>query len=408
MTAVRRTVELVEREPFEGDNTDAFFADVQAINGVARGKVAITPPNPLSGNRWRLVSEGWIGQIPVSDDLLLVIRPKVSIGNLFRMIEVAYRLPGLEFPEGQGVSSSEIADLFDKLAGILARRTLARVRRGLHREYLRYEESLPYVRGRLLPLELVRAGRGAAVPCRFEDQTSDIEDNQILLWTLRRIARAGIGREETRANVRQSIRTMAGAVELVPFRGKDCLRRFYQRLNFDYEPLHGLCRFFLEALGPTHETGDATMVPFLVDMARLFELFVAEWLSANLPSGYTLSLQERIEIDLEGRLEARADLLIRSAATGRALAVLDTKYKSHETPKPEDLYQINAYADLVRASSGFLVYPKPPAYRFKSDLGGTLICSLSFDIGDVDLESSGRRFVAELLPHLEKAEASVA
>lgn len=150
------------------------------------------------------------------------------------------------------------------------------------------------------------------------------------------------------------------------------------------------------------------MVPFLVDMARLFELFVAEWLSANLPSGYTLNAQERIEIDLEGRLIAHADLLIRSAATGRALAVLDTKYKSHDMPKPEDLYQVNAYADVGGAPSGFLVYPKPPGYSFKSDLGGALICNLSFDIAGVDLESSGRRFVAELMPHLERAESSVA
>lgn len=408
MTALRRTFQLVEREALEIENTPLALEDVRAIDAAARGKVTITPPNPLSGNQWRLVSEGWIGQIPVSESLLVVIRPKVPLGNLFRMIEVAYRLPGLEFPEGQGVSSSEIADLFDKLAGILARRTLLRVRRGLHREYLRYEEGLPYVRGRLLPLELVRAGRGAIVPCRFEDQTSDIEDNQILLWTLRQIARSGIGREETRAHVRQGIRTMAGAIELVPFRGRDCLRRFYQRLNFDYEPLHGLCRFFLEALGPTHETGDATMVPFLVDMARLFELFVAEWLTANLPSGYTLNTQERIEIDREGRLVAVADMLIRDSSTGRALAVLDTKYKGHEVPKNEDLFQINAYADLVRAPFGLLVYPMKPAYRFKSDFGGTQISNLGFDIGEPGLQESGERFASELLQTLEKAKASVA
>ncbi|MCX7038200.1 MAG: hypothetical protein NT005_03560 [Spirochaetes bacterium] len=43
-----------------------------------------------------------------------------------------------------------------------------------------------------------------------------------------------------------------------------------------------MCRFFLESSGPTHEPGGNLMLPFLVDMARLFELFVAEWLQQHI------------------------------------------------------------------------------------------------------------------------------
>jgi len=398
-----RTLTLVEREVFHDDSNSISLEDLQAIEHRARGKIAMHPPNALTGLGWRLISEGWIGQIPISEDLVLVIRPKVPIGNLFRMIETAYRLPGLEFPEGQGVSASEIADLFDRLAGVLARRTLVRVRRGLHREYLRYEETLPFVRGRLMPVELVRRGRGAEVPCEFEDQTIDIGDNQILLWTLRSIARSGLGREDTRAQVRQGIRALSGSVRPEPFRGKDCLRRTYQRLNADYQPLHGLCRFFLETLGPTHETGDATMVPFLVDMDRLFELFLAEWLLARLPGTYSLAAQERVAVDAEGSLTAQLDLLIRETRTGRALAVLDTKYKARETPLLPDLFQINAYADLVGAPVGLLIYPLLPITPYRTEFGGTKVSSMGFDLSG-DLEQAGLTFLAAL----EKSLASAA
>ena len=55
-----------------------------------------------------------------------------------------------------------------------------------------------------------------------------------------------------------------------------CIRdRLYHRLNQDYQPMHGLCRFFLEHSGPTHQDGDSAMIPFVVHMPALFEKFVA-------------------------------------------------------------------------------------------------------------------------------------
>jgi len=50
----------------------------------------------------------------------------------------------------------------------------------------------------------------------------------------------------------------------------------------------------LEHSGSTHHAGDHTMLPFLVDMARLYELFVAEWLKTRLPKGWSVESQERV------------------------------------------------------------------------------------------------------------------
>ena len=40
--------------------------------------------------------------------------------------------------------------------------------------------------------------------------------------------------------------------------------------------------------------GDRTMLPFLVNMARLYKLFVTEWLVSNLPSWFSIKSQDRV------------------------------------------------------------------------------------------------------------------
>ena len=72
------------------------------------------------------------------------------------------------------------------------------------------------------------------------------------------------------------------------------------------------------------------MLPFLVNMWELFELFVAEWLQVNLPEKYTLVPQETVHIGKSGEFIVRIDLVINEAETGVPVCVLDTKYKKPE------------------------------------------------------------------------------
>ena len=39
------------------------------------------------------------------------------------------------------------------------------------------------------------------------------------------------------------------------------------------------------------------MLPFLIDMANLYEQFVAEWLKANTPKGFFVKQQHRVTHD---------------------------------------------------------------------------------------------------------------
>src|SRR4051794_21290471 len=98
--------------------------------------------------------------------------------------------------------------------------------------------------------------------------------------------------------------------------------RHYTRLNQDYAPLHALCAFFLDQSGPGHTVGDHTMIPFLVDMARLFEQFVAAWLERRLAATHRIASQ--VHTPVSSDLHFTIDLVI---SAGRQRWVVDTKYK---------------------------------------------------------------------------------
>ena len=175
------------------------------------------------------------------------------------MPEYAYRLKGFQVLPGI-VDSDSIRELYQRLASILAGRVLDRTRRNLYRSYVSERDALPYLRSRL-----------------------DVEEALARPHPVRFILMSGICTERTLPRVCMAYHALRGSVTVRPFGPLDCIGWRYNWLNADYLPLHALCRFFLESSGPTHEPGGNRMLPFLVDMARLFELFVAEWLKQHFP-----------------------------------------------------------------------------------------------------------------------------
>lgn len=345
------------------------------------------------GDRWRLTNLGWVGFIPLDDTLAIALTPKTSIGRVFEMLEVAYDLrifdPGNDLYEVAAVD-----DLYERLAGELARRVLLRLRRGIYRSYVAQEEQSRYVRGRLDVRRQMAQPWRVDPHCHFEEHTADLEENQLLLWALQQILRSGLCHEDRALpSVRKAYHALLGVTTPTPLSAQACRNRLYNRLNQDYEPLHALAYFFLAHTGPTHEAGDRRMLPFLVDMATLFEFFVAAWLRRFLPSPFRVSVQENYHLGRASDTKFIIDLVIRN---GDKVWVLDTKYKVPKSADTADIQQIVAYAESMETNDGILIYPRrlPGAARYQ--VGGTTVRILAFDL-DGDLNVAGERFVAELL-----------
>src|SRR3989304_7909613 len=53
-------------------------------------KLRLSFPSPKTNGKWQFTSQGWVGYIPLTPDLGLALRPKIQLGNIFRMLEYAY------------------------------------------------------------------------------------------------------------------------------------------------------------------------------------------------------------------------------------------------------------------------------------------------------------------------------
>lgn len=364
----------------------------------AHGKrIRIEFPSPLNNYRYVLQSKGCVGQIPISDERLLQILPKVPIVNLFRMLEYAYNLKSFRFLEGvTGVDS--LNDLFEHLVSVLAKRVIDRARKGLYRGYIREEQSLPFLRGRVLFVPSLRAlmQGSARLECEYEEHTADLIDNRLLAWTLFLLPRFGLKRDDVRRQVGQAYRAISGMVLVTRMDACDCINLLYHRLNEDYRQMHGLCRFFLEHCGPSIKAGEHDFIPFVLNMPVLFESFVAEWLRENTPRNMYLTPQYRAGLDESGAFYFRIDLVLRDVSSDEVLAVMDTKYKRNHEPEEADIQQIVAYAVRMNTKNAFLIYPSNATKSVSLHVGNIVVRSLSFDIG-ISPDEGGSLFLGRLI-----------
>jgi len=366
-------------------------------------QVSVEVPSFQNNNQWRLTSQGWVGFIPLASELGIELAPKVPIENLFRMLEYAYQIE-LKTIDGW-MHCRSLEEFYNRLANILARRVLDRARKGFYRTYIRHSKHLPYLRGRLRLNKSLREPWSVDLSCRFENHTADVEENQILAFTLLGITRSGACSEQVLPNVRKAFRALQGVADLKPVLPSRCYEIIYNRLNDDYQPLHALCRFFLEHTGPSHESGKRRMLPFLIDMANLFERFVAEWLEAHLPENLMLQKQENITISVEEGINFRIDIVLRDRESGKTVAVLDTKYKKSSKPSTEDIAQVVAYAEATDTTEAVLIYPSSAGTRLDTRVGRIRVRSLGYSLGQ-DLESAGRIFLKRLLETIGRIEPS--
>ena len=184
-------------------------------------------------------------------------------------------------------------------------------------------------------------------------------------------------------------------VSFAEFESGECNGRFYTRLNQDYQPLHALCRFFLAHTGPSHQSGYHAIQPFLINMAALFEQFVAEMLRQNLPSPWQLKVQELIHIGANRDLHLQIDMVLYDE-NGNPHTILDTKYKTPAKPSQADISQIVTYAKAKNCHEAILVYPEPLARPLDIWLDDLHIRSLTFSL-DRDLTIAGQQFLQNVL-----------
>ena len=381
-------IRLVEFEARSLPAEALTHAEGAELQGRFRLYLDIDWPSPGTHGRWILRPRGVVGHLPLQSGRALRIAPKVAIARLWAILEGAYGFRGLTVFDGQ-VTVDPVDALFTRVVGLLADGVLKRAQRGLHQAYEPRSESTMSVRGSIDVAAMSRRPMTPSLTCNFEEHTADVDDNRLLAWTLDRALRGPLHDEEVRRRARRARHTVAGVAAMTMFRGLDCEGRRYTRLNEDYRPLHALCRFVLDALAPSERSGDRRTVPFLIDMARLFERFVARWLRDHLPAPLILSAQHQVDLASGDGMAFLVDLCIKDPRTGRVVAALDTKYKAAERPSEADVQQVVAYATALRCSDAFLVYPHGTMTPRTLTAGAVRVHTACFDLSAADLDLAG-------------------
>ncbi|MFW6031353.1 MAG: McrC family protein, partial [Myxococcota bacterium] len=304
--------------------------------------------------RYLLTAKHHVGSIR-GPDLEIRIEPKVGTAGLFHMVGYAHGLLDLGRERIEHDRSDDLYDiLLLVLAGYLEELVLGRLRRG----YVERSEDLPVVRGRLLIDQVLRrlAATSLRVPCRHEEFTADLPHNQVIRHALEALP---LPRDVALA---RRIRRLRGTFRFATrkrFVPSDIDAFHYDRLTDHYEPIHRLCRLLLEASGVGEREGGHPFATFLIDMNKLFERFVAEWLRAHLPNEYTVDTQVHGYLDMGRQIPIRPDLVLRRR--GHTVLVADTKYKRAKDggPGAADAYQLLAYCRALGIRTGLLIYPMP-------------------------------------------------
>lgn len=372
----------------------------------------------------RVTTREWVGVVELSQVELHVV-PKLAGEHLglLRMLEWASGLHALRPTESERRIDVTGRRLLDLVAAIFTRLSEQIIRTGLRSTYVQREEAIPALRGRLLVDRQLRRlpGRFDRLECRFDERTTDVFDNQLLLAAARYVA-VRAHDEEVR---RRAARVRAHMLDVCDDRGLDLMRRrvIYDRLNRHYKPAHELAWLVLEAQGleDLYDTKTTSSHAFLIDMNRLFERFVEKLLATALaPQDVDVHFQATSHSVLrraDGRTYStqRPDVLARFAASNIDVP-LDAKYKRYSVNKvaTSDIAQAFMYAqgfgpeEAERVPQAVVVFPAEGSAPTResisvrapsgADRAGLTVLGVPVAalLAEIDLPPDERQLVAQL------------
>lgn len=389
-------IELTEYEPFYINHDQLDYDIGRKLHLLYSNYIDIEFPSPKTEGKWKMQSLGWVGTLRLENMIVLNLKPKIQTQNLFAMWEYAYRLKSFRIMDNI-IPCDTIVGFYNQIASLLSKNILMRCRKGLYKSYEEFSERLSYITGKIDILEKIMNPFDVKIKCDYQDNTINNFDNQILLYTLYVMLNGKELNLEVNHITKQAYMFIQGKVDLIPVYFTQCINRDYNSLNNDYQMLHSLCRFILEYTGPSGLLGQQMVLPFIVDMSRLFELFVAEWLKINLPDSIGIKAQEKISFGENDKINYSIDIILYRKINGNIICALDTKYKkSGGKPQNSDINQMVAYTEALNCTIGILLYPyiiiDPHKYRINTKI----IWQMGFDISG-DINEEGNKLIKDIV-----------
>jgi 5-methylcytosine-specific restriction enzyme subunit McrC len=319
-----------------------------------RGRLALTW---LIDGRLRIDAGAYVGIVEL-DCATIQVRPKLAGTELdvLAMFDYASGLGALRHLQALRATPDEGRNLRDLVCLLLTEACEKLLRRGLRRDYVRKEEALPVMRGRLLPDRQIlrRYGMLDRLECRFDEFDGDILDNRLCAAALRLTART-VRDPDVRARARRAVAHFDDVCgPEIPDPRLAAERVTYHRGNEHYRVAHQWALLLLQA-GGFHDlysrSGPSTRA-FMFDMNALFEAFVTRLLrDAVRGTSIGVHAQDALSNVIcheDGRSYTQITPDIRLAGRGPSAwsRSVDAKYKLYTDRQigTSDLYQSFVYA----------------------------------------------------------------
>jgi 5-methylcytosine-specific restriction enzyme subunit McrC len=357
-----RRIDVHERRWREFELTPAAAGDLRASGFVEIAEAS-------RRGFWRVRGSKYVGaaRIGSADPFEVHIEPKVPIGRLLFL--VGYAQQQQRWQQEQ-IEVREAPDLLPVAAHAFARAADRALREGVLLGYREIDAELPQVVGRIRESEQLRVRYGFPLPVevRYDDFTSDIVENQLLLSAAHRLLRLADIYAETRKSLHHLLLRLTGVRGLEPGRSRP--RWYPTRLNRRYSTALGLAELVLRGASYELDTGNNLRADGLLvlNMWKVFEDFVTAGLTSALSSygGECRAQDTRHHLD-EGLLfQLKPDLVYdRPEPDGsqKPAAVVDAKYviETGSSAHRDHIYQVLAYCTAAQVSRGYVVYAEGPA-----------------------------------------------
>ena len=296
----------------------------------------------------------------------------ILIRNIYYML--AYAFSDLRMQDYQLVGGEDFESISDLMAEILTNSTSFLLKRGLYREYITSQQSLPTLRGKL---DIVRSARNLAIGKQLlECEVDDLSENNLfnrILKTCLTLLMHDKDVAKPRKDAIKQILPFFNTIDMLNPSAIPWTTLHYQRSNQTYElPIH-ICAYVISRslIDPNKEKQKLIMFSE-ENFNRLYEKFVLEYYRRHHPelkaTAETINwnFDEQHSVGWEYLPKMITDITLHK---GEKTLIIDTKFYSQilrakmdkKTFNSNNLYQIFAYVanmDIHHTGnvSGMLLY----------------------------------------------------
>jgi 5-methylcytosine-specific restriction enzyme subunit McrC len=305
-----------------------------------------------------LTPGSFVGVVHLSDQLELLIRPKLPMDRILFLISYAVG-HGRWAERSAGFAQAE--SLVEAIIPGYTYQLSRAIRRGVLQGYRSEEDALATLRGRWRIGDQIREHFGVVPPVEvtYDDFTEDIELNRLLRAALHRLLRLPTRDDRTRWPLR-AVDAKLGNVSLIDYDPRRVPHVGFDRRTEHYRGAANLARLIISGASFDLRPGGIQASAFLIDMNKAFEDFVFIALREALGVSDKVLVQgahgKRLFLDTNERIALKPDLSVWSGDACRFVG--DVKYRRirSEAYPNADLYQLTAYAIATGLPGGVLVY----------------------------------------------------